>query len=439
MRAAREHFLTGIWSKQPSELHGWSAAGLRIQRVLTAALTEFFGDQCMLRASALTFYTLLSVVPVLAVIFGIAKGFGLERFLEKEMMEQMAGQQEAFERILAFARNMLDNTRGGLVAGVGVVVMFWSAFKVLGQIEAALNAMWDVRTRRSWGRRFSDYLTVMLLAPILVLAAGGVSVFIRTQFDGVMARFEIIEMAGPLVLQTLRLTPLVLTWALFVLIYMAMPNTRVRWGAAAAGAGVAAVLYQLVQWVYIDLQVGVAQQNAIYGSFAALPLFLAWVQASWIIVLFGAEVCYAVQNSDEYCRATGCPAPAPLEKIRVGLAIVRTAARRFSSGAPPLNARELAQTTGLPLPWVQQTASELVEAGVFSRTASDTLDDPAFQPAMDILQLTLQRVVDALLSVGAAPERPFAPTEDVARLEEALEAVRRAASESPANLLVKDL
>jgi len=354
-------------------------------------------------------------------------------------MEQMAGQQEAFERILAFARNMLDNTRGGLVAGVGVVVMFWSAFKVLGQIEAALNAMWDVRTRRSWGRRFSDYLTVMLLAPILVLAAGGVSVFIRTQFDAVMARFEIIEMAGPLVLQTLRLTPLVLTWALFVLIYMAMPNTRVRWGAAAAGAGVAAVLYQLVQWVYIDLQVGVAQQNAIYGSFAALPLFLAWVQASWIIVLFGAEVCYAVQNSDEYCRATGCPAPAPLEKIRVGLAIVRTAARRFSSGAPPLNARELAQTTGLPLPWVQQTASELVEAGVFSRTASDTLDDPAFQPAMDIMQLTLQRVVDALLSVGAEPNGLFPASGEAARLDEALKALRRAASESSANRLLKDV
>jgi membrane protein len=299
--------------------------------------------------------------------------------------------------------------------------------------------MWDVRLPRSWGRRFSDYLTVMLLAPILVLAAGGISVFIRTQFDAVTARFEIIEMFGPLVLQTLRLTPLVLSWALFVLIYMAMPNTRVRWGAAAAGAGAAAVLYQLAQWVYIDLQVGVAQQNAIYGSFAALPLFLVWVQASWIIVLFGAEVCYAVQNSDGYCRASGCPAPAPLEKIRVGLAIARTAARRFSSGAPPLNARELAQATGLPLPWVQQTASELVEAGVFSRSASETLDDPAFQPAMDIMQLTLQRVMDALLSVGASPQRPFAPAEDAARLEEALEAMRRAASESSANLLVKDL
>ncbi len=439
LRAVRAHFLTGIWSRQPAELRGWRSVGIRMERVLTAAVAEFLSDQCMLRASALTFYTLLSVVPVLAVIFGIAKGFGLERLLERELMEQMAGQQGAFERILAFARNMLDNTRGGLIAGVGVVVMFWSAFKVLGQIEAALNAMWDVRAPRSWGRRFSDYLTVMLLAPILLLAAGGVSVFIRTQFDAVMARFEIIEMLGPLVLQALRLTPLVLSWALFVLIYMAMPNTRVKWGAAAAGAGVAGILYQLVQWIYIDLQVGVAQQNAIYGSFAALPLFLAWVQASWVIVLFGAEVCYAVQHCGDYCRPNGCPSPGPDGRTLVALHITRTAVQRFCAGDPPLNIRQLAHSAGIPLHWVEQSASDLVEAGILSRLASGPPEDQAIQPAMDATRLTLQRVLDALHAADGVRHHPFLPSDDMDRLRNALYALRRAAAESPANQLLKDL
>jgi membrane protein len=437
--AVRAHFLTGIWSRPPAELRGWRSVAIRTERVLTAAVAEFFGDRCMLRASALTFYTLLSIVPVLAVVFGVAKGFGLERLLEKELMEQMAGQQAALERILTFARNMLDDTRGGLIAGVGVVVMFWSAFKVIGQIEAALNAMWGIRNTRSWVRRFSDYLTMMLLAPVLLLAAGGISVFIRTQVDAVVARFEIVGLLGPLVIRALGWMPLLIVWTLFMMIYLVLPNARVRWSAAAIGAAVAAVLYQLVQWVYVDLQVGVARQNAIYGSFAALPLFLAWVQASWIIILFGAEMCYAAQNSDDYCRPTGCPAPAPVEKIRVGLQIARTAAQRFSAGAPPLNARELAHTTGFPLPWVQQTADELVQAGVFSRTVADTLDDAAFQPAMDIMQLTLQRVVDALLSVGAEPNGLFPASGEAARLDEALKALRRAASESSANRLLKDV
>jgi uncharacterized BrkB/YihY/UPF0761 family membrane protein len=129
-------------------------------------------------------------------------------------------------------------------------------------------------------------------------------------------RVEIIGMLGPLVLHVVRLTPFILVWALFTLIYTSMPNTRVPFGAAAIGAAVAGLLYQLVQWIYIDLQVGMAKQNAIYGSFAALPLFLAWIQISWTIVLFGAELCCAVQHSDGYCSATGCPTPTPAEKRR---------------------------------------------------------------------------------------------------------------------------
>jgi membrane protein len=439
LRAAREHFLTGIWERSPVGLRGWRATSLRIQRVLTSAVAEFLNDQCLLHASALTFYTLLSVVPVLAVIFGIAKGFGLEKLLEKELLGQMAGQQEAFERIVLFARNMLENTRGGLIAGVGVVVMFWSAFKVLGQIEAALNAMWDVRRPRSWARRFSDYLTVMLLAPILLLAAGGVSVFVRTQFDAVVARFEIVGMLGPLVLNALRLTPLVLVWALFVMIYMAMPNTRVHWGAAGAGAAVGAILYQLVQWMYIDLQVGAAKQNAIYGSFAALPLFLAWVQTSWSIVLFGAEVCYAVQHSSGYCRASGCPAPAPADKKLIALHLTRAAVRRFIDGKPPLSAAGMACALGLPLRLVQSVLAALVAARILAETPGTSPDEPEFQPAMDPVHLTLQRVSDALDSVGAAEvslQLPFAETD---RLTEALRRLSEAAAASPANRMIKDL
>jgi membrane protein len=373
------------------------------------------------------------------VIFGIAKGFGLEKLLEKELMEQMAGQQEALERILAFARNMLENTRGGLIAGVGVVIMFWSAFKVLGQIESALNAMWGVRKPRSWGRRFSDYLTVMLLAPILLLVAGGASVFIRTQFDAVVVRFEIIGMLGPLVLRALRLTPLVLTWALFVLIYMAMPNTRVRWGAAAAGAAVGSILYQIVQWIYIDLQVGAAKQNAIYGSFAALPLFLAWVQASWIIVLFGAEVCDAVQHSSSFDRAGGFPALSPADKKLIALHLARTAVRRFAAGDPPLGAVGMAQAIDLPLALVQPVLAALVAARILSETPGAEPDEPGFQPAMDLSHLTLQRVSDAWESVAGAEANPRLQFADIESLAKALRELAQAAAASPANRRLKDL
>ena len=437
--AVRDYFRTGLWAQRLEDLPRWRATPIQALRALTVAVTEFFADQCSLRASALTFYTLLSIVPVFAVIFGIAKGFGLEKLLEKELMEQMAGQEQALERILTFSRNMLENTKGGLIAGAGVVLMFWSAIKVLGQIESALNTMWDVRGQRSWWRRFSDYLAVLLIAPILLLVAGSASVFIRTQFDAIAGRFEIVGIFGPLVLHALRLTPLILVWALFTLIYMAMPNTRVRFGPAASGAAIGGLLYQLVQWIYIDVQVGAAKQNAIYGSFAALPLFLAWVQASWTIVLFGAELCYAVQHSGDTCRFLGCPTPGPAEQKLIGLNIVRDVVQRFAAGGPPLTARQLALGIQLPVRWVKESLAGLTASGILSETRNEASDEPGYQPAMDIGRLTLQRVSEALESRGSSAGTLILPLDETAKLTAALRELSRAAAESPCNRLLKDI
>ncbi len=432
--AVQRFFSRDLYALKLDGMPRRKAAAFRVLRILTTAVREFFADQCMLRASALTFYTLLSIVPVFAVVFGIAKGFGLEKLLERELMEQMAGQEQALERILTFSRNMLENTKGGLVAGVGVVLMFWSAVKVLGQIESALNAMWDVRRRRSWGRRFSDYLGVMLIAPVLLLVAGSASVFVRTQFMAIAARFEIVGMLGPLVVHAVRLTPLVLIWALFTLIYMAMPNTRVPFAAAAAGAAVGGVLYQLVQWLYIDLQVGVASQNAVYGSFAALPLFLAWVHISWTIVLFGAELCYGVQH-----RGTGGPEPAPGELKLIGLRIAHAVVRRFAEGKPPADAGQLALALGIPLHRVRALTATLVTAGLFSETPGPRSEEFAFQPAVDIRRINLQRVADALDAGGGAAGDPSLAAAPNDALTAALREWRRAAGESPSNRLLMDI
>jgi membrane protein len=279
----------------------------------------------------------------------------------------------------------------------------------------------------------------MLLAPVLLLVAGSASVFIRTQFDAIVARFEIVGLLGPLVFQALKLTPFVLVWALFVLIYMAMANTRVPFAAAAAGAAVGSLLYQLVQWIYIDLQVGLAKQNAIYGSFAALPLFLAWVQTSWTIVLFGAELCYAVQHSGGYCQATGCPAPSPAEKKLIGLHIAQMAVQRFSAGTPPLTAGRMAHATGLPLRLVQQALADLVAGRLLAETPGRKPNEPTFQPAMDIQLLSLQRVSDALESAGSAESWNLPSNENTAKLRDALHRLSQADAESPANRLLKDL
>jgi membrane protein len=425
--AARRFFSSGIWEVPIDSLPALRAAGLRVLRVLTIAVSEFLKDDCALRASALTFYTLLSVVPVIGVAFGLAKGFGLEKVLEQQLLEQMAGQEQALERILGFVRNLLETARGGLIAGVGVVLMIWAAVKILGQIEAALNAMWDIRNLRSWRRRFSDYLAVLLVAPILMLTASSVNVFIRTRLDDIAARLGLLETVGPAVVHLLQLSPILLAWALFGLMYAIMPNTRIRFLPALAGGAVGGCLYHLAQWVYIGFQVGVAKQNAIYGSFAALPLFLAWVQTSWFIFLFGGEIVYAVQHQGMYpCLGTGAREP-------VGLHSAWVVVGRFTRGEPPATAAELARSVGAPPATVRACMEALVAAGLFAEVRHP--DGTAYLPALDTRELTIARVRDALREPAAAPCRG----PGTARLDAAIEALRRAAAESDANIPLRDI
>ena len=436
---SRHFFSTGLWSEQLDTLPKRKAMPVRFLRALTASVAAFFKDECMLRASALTFYTLLSIVPVFAIMFGIAKGFSLDKLLEKELMGQLAGQEQVLQRILAFSRNLLENTKGGLIAGVGVVMMFWAAIKVLGNIEVALNAMWDIRKQRTWWRRFSDYIAVMILSPVLLIVAGGVTVFIRTQVSAIAEKFALGGVTGPLVLAALKLSPLILICALFTLIYMTMPNTRVPFKPALGGGIIGAILFQIVQWAYIEFQVGVANYNAIYGSFAALPLFFVWVQTSWTLVLFGAELCYAFQTADTYCSATGCPGLRPHEKKLLSLRIAHLVIQEFSAGRAPSTVPHISQRLRIPAGRVQELVDELRQSGIFTETRTRKNRTPAFQPATDISRLSLQRVIEALEHAGP-PENVVPPSiADSDSIEEAMRELNRAAAQSPANRLLKDL
>mgnify|MGYP001067290619 CR=1 FL=1 len=436
--AAKAFFATGLWQMNLEALPRWRSLMVRLLRAVMVAVAEFFKDQCMLRSSALTFYTLLSIVPLFAVLFGIAKGFDLERMLEKELMEHLAGQEQAMERILAFSQRLLENTKGGVMAGVGVVMMLWSAVKVLGNIESAFNAMWDIKKARSWWRKFSDYTALMIFSPILLIVAGSATVFIRTQIDALIARFAVADWLAPLVLAGFKLTPLILIWTLFTTLYLVMPNTRVSFKAALAGGVVGGSIFQLVQWAYIAFQVGVANFNAIYGSFAALPLFIVWVQTSWTLVLFGAELCYAFEHAGTYCGASGCPELTPGERKLLALRIARAVIQNFADGRRPPTIAQIALGLKMPARMVEPLVAELTQCGIFTETRSRKKKQPAFQPASDIHQLNIQKIIDAYESTageqGGSPVR----SEDARDLEKALQALSIAAAHSPANrLLIK--
>ncbi|WP_054692847.1 YihY/virulence factor BrkB family protein [Desulfosarcina cetonica] len=236
-------FTRTLWSLRRDQLSLIRWMGVRLLRTLILSVQGFSRHQGTLRASALTFFTLLSLVPVAAMAFGIAKGFGFERRLQQELMESFSAQQEVVQQVITFAQNMLDNTKGGMIAGIGVVVLFWAVIKVLSNIENAFNHIWGVRSRHPI-RKLSDYLTIMLICPLLVIMSGSLTVYITSQVSAISGRFHLLQMVGPAIYLGLKLLPFTLIWILFTLVYLIMPNTRVRFDGALLAGVIAGTAYQ---------------------------------------------------------------------------------------------------------------------------------------------------------------------------------------------------
>jgi membrane protein len=427
-----------IWRMRLADLPFGKSFLIKQLRIIILAIRGYDEDRCLLRASSLTFYTLLSIVPIVAMFFGIAKGFGFENRLAKELVEKFPGQEEVLNQVITFSRSLLEQTKGGIIAGIGMLVLFWSVLKVLGHIEMALNDIWGIKEHRSWGRKFSDYLSIMLISPILVLMSGSVTVFISTQVEHITQRVALLGVFSPLISFLLKFIPYVLIWVLFTILYIIMPNTKVNFKAGLLGGVVAGTLYQIAQWAYISFQVGAAKYNAIYGSFAALPLFLMWLQISWWVVLFGAELSFANQNVDTYEYEPDCLNISPGFKKLLTLQVAHLLIQNFAAGEKPLTYSQISNHLAMPVRLVHNIIFDLVESGLVSEIKTRADKEFAYQPARDINLLTIKYVLEALEQTGSDTV-PVAKTEEYRTLSEALKNFSEAMESSPANKLLKDI
>ena len=429
---------TDIWLIRLDDLPFGRSFLIRQLRTIILAIRGYDEDRCLLRASSLTFFTLLSIVPIVAVFFGIAKGFGFERLLEKQLFERFPGQEEVLNQVISFSNSLLEQTRGGLIAGVGLLVLFWSVLKVLGHIETAFNDIWEIKESRSWGRKFSDYLAIMLISPIFILLSGSLTVFIKTQLTLITQKIAFLGILSPLIHFSFELIPYVLVWILFTILYIIMPNTKVSLKAGFLGGVVAGTLYQIAQWAYISFQISTAKFNAIYGSLAALPLFLMYLQISWWIVLFGAELSFANQNVDTYEFEPDSLKVSPGYKKLLTLQIFHLLIQNFENGAPPPIDSQISKRLHMPIRLVHDILSNLVESGLVSEIKTKSEKEFAYQPACDINQLTIQSVLEALDHKGIE-DIPVAKTDDYQALSDVLNNFSEAMAKSPANKLLKDI
>lgn len=408
---------------------------INFTRIVSLGVRGFKEDKLNVRASALTYFTLLSIVPVLALGFGIAKGFGLEAVLEDEVAKNLAGQEEAMNYILEFTHSMLGTAKGGLIAGLGFILLLWSVIKLLSNIENSFNTVWDIKKSRSIVRKFTDYLSIMILGPVFLILSSSITVFISTSLSGLQDS-TMFNFATPVFLKFAKFIPFVIIWMIFTLLYLVMPNTKVKFKSAFIAGIIAGTMFQIFQGLYVYFQSGATRINAIYGSFAALPLFLIWLQTSWFVVLLGAEISFVVQN----VKLKG--AGMQIQKLsisyqkKIALLLVKYIVDYFKTGKIAPTAEQLAYKTEVPVYTVDFVIDHLTEVGMISKVIQK--DKIAFQPALDIEQIDIVKIINSYEKAGTDLSH-YIKNKVFKDLEKRLNNIKEFQINSEDNIIFKDL
>ncbi|MEJ2639086.1 MAG: YhjD/YihY/BrkB family envelope integrity protein [Desulfosarcinaceae bacterium] len=437
MGRIHRYLAADLWQPVPPTSGAFKAYGVPLLRMIILTARGCRENQIALRASALTLFSLLALVPVAAMVFGIAQGFGFEQRLQALLMSRFAGQEEVLQYVLKFARSLLENTRGGVVAGIGVAALFWAVVKVMGHIESAFNHIWKVPSR-TWERRIGDYLAIMLIGPLLLITASSANVYLQTQVTAIVHRVDLLRMVGPAITLAFNLSPYLLIWLLFSLVYIVLPNTRVHFGSGLLAGVLAGTAYQLVQLAYIDLQILVHKYNAIYGSFAALPLFLIWLQLSWLIVLVGAEVARTHQHRRHLSRLGQETTLSHRDQQLIAVRLCRTVVQGFEKGQPAMDADQLADRLDLAQAALQPALDALAANGVLNRVVDAQGEPAGYQPGRDPAHLTLAQVL-AALDKGTNDEKGASSGGEPDRSAKALNTFLKAGNNASANILIKEI
>jgi membrane protein len=427
-----------IWHTSISDISRGKSFVIRQLRIIVLAARGFMNDRVQLRASSLTLYTMLSLIPFVAIAFGIAKGFALDQKLQELLVNEFKSQPEVLSWILNQANSAIQATSGGYIAGIGLIILIWSVMSLLDQIESSFNHIWQIDASRPWLRKFTDYIAIMIFAPVFLILSSSITVFVSTELSDFMARSSILEFFKPIIMFLIKLAPYVLTWIALTILFVIMPNTKVRLVPALVSAIITGTILQFLQWLYIDLQFGITKLSAIYGSFAAIPLFIVWVQSSWIILLLGAELSFANQNVSRYEFESEALNVSSYQKRALILMIMNMIIRNFTVGEKPVSSENISKSLKVPVRLVRDILQDLTSSNLVSVIHENEHEERLYQPAMDINKLSVSFVLSKLDKKGSE-HQIFVKTREYDKITSMLDKFDKLVAKSDSNILVKDL
>lgn len=425
------NFLTvGIWKVDVTKSKKPRATLYNVIKSFILAYRNLDWNDLNTRASALTYNTLLSIIPFLAVLFAIAKGFGFKNIIQSELFTYFRGQQELLSKAITFIDNSLEYAKGGVFLGIGIILLLYTVLNLMSNIEDNFNFIWSIKKGRSYYRQFTDYTALVLIIPILLICNAGFSIVLNSSLEK--------EVIGLVISPFIKLLPYVITIIQFTFVYIYIPNTKVKFKSALFAGIVAGLAFQIFQQIYINGQIWISKYNTIYGSFAALPLLLLWLQLSWLIVLIGVELCFANQNITKFNFEKETKNISRRYKDFIILSVSSLIIKRFEIGEKPYTVNDISEQFKIPTRLASDTVFLLQKLNIIIETPSENKIDPAFIPALDINKISIAYLFNKVDTYGSE-DFNIDINGKFCNEWNAITDIRKTIQEKEKNTLIKDL
>lgn len=419
----------GVWSDMRPLWY------VKLIKTLNLSVKAFFNGDIQSKACALTYRSFLAFVPALALIFAIGKGFGLQDFIQQELIQSVPSQKQLLTQAFTFVDSYINTSSEGIFVGFGLALLLWTLISILGAVEDTFNNIWGIKNGRSIWRKITDYLAMFMVLPVLMICAGGMSAMVTTSVGNLLP-------AGLLTTGfniVLDIASFVVVWLFFAAVYMMVPNTKVRFSNAFIAGIVAGTGFIILQWLFITGQVYVSKYNAVYGSFAFLPLFLIWMQLVWVVTLAGAVICYASQNIHRYNFSDEIDHISPLYEMKINVAVLAIVVNEYLNHHRSPTISQITNCNNLPNRLVSQAVNRLLDMGLLLRVVPDIKHEVyGYAPAVDPSSLTLGSVVSRYRTFGFSG---FIPdfNERFALLCSSIDAASEQTYKSLGQVLIKDI
>lgn len=399
-----------MWRRTTTELDTWyKRLGYRVARTITLVVRGFTSKNLNDQAKALTYSLIFAVIPILAMIVAVAKGFGVADVIEKQLNASFLGETNMVPTIMSMVERYLETAQDGVFIGIGILILLWAVYSFFQSVEAAFNRIWNVKKSRSILRQATTYIAIVVLIPVLIVCSAGIDIFVNTTVEStihVEALHDFFHTSGVKMLQ------FALCWLLFTWMYISIPNTKVRFWSGFIPGVLMGTLFQLLQMLSVYLIALLSRTSIVYGAFASIPILMTWLQWTSLLILIGAEMSYAIQNNEQFEYEQDLNSMSRRYKDFIMLYLLSRIVKRFEAGEAPYTAHELAVRDHLPIRLVNQLLSRMVETFVLREVYQEGDEEKAYQPALDTHKISVSMVMDRIDMQGTE-EFLQAPSEDM--------------------------